>query len=79
MREKISKISEGSYISIGLLALILIGALRVESTSSKADANEREIERLKDERKDYNQNLSDIKERLAGIEGALGVKHASDK
>lgn len=74
MEKQPTKLNEQSYVSIGLLILILIGALRVESTASKAENNKEEIEKLRIEMK----ILSDINTRLARIEGAVGVKVVAD-
>ena len=67
--ENETKVTEKSYISIGLLVLILIGALRVESTASTATNNKEQIAKL-EKKVDV---LEKINARLARIEGRLMI------
>lgn len=78
-------ISEKSLIPISFAVLLLGGALRVESISSKADfiyrdaqINAREIENLQREDKELRAALTNAiiesNTRLSNIEGAMGIK-----
>lgn len=72
--EKSPIINEKTLMPISFIIIILAGALRVESTSFKANANEKDIDSIKKENKEIYKNLSEVKESLARIEGALKIK-----
>lgn len=74
MEKKARIIDENTLIPISLLVLVLIGVLRVESTSFKANANVKEISKLNDRYDKLGERLDKISEDLAKIKGALNVK-----
>lgn len=71
--KKQSIISESTLVPISFLIFIVIGVIRVESTSFKANANEKEIGKLQTTDEHIATELKKHGEALARIEGALGT------
>jgi len=70
-------ISEKTLIPVSFLVIILIAVVQIVSTSFKANANEKDIEKLKDERDVISQELKEHGLALARIETALGIEKPS--
>ena len=75
--DKQTVVSEKTLVPLSFLFLILVGVLRVESTSFRANANAEAILEIKDERAKIADELKKHGEALARIEGALGTNKQS--
>jgi hypothetical protein len=74
MNEENPIINEKTLIPLSFLFMIIIGVVRVESTSFRANANEKEITVLKDDNRQILRELQKHGEALARIEEKLTTK-----
>lgn len=65
-------LSEKTLVPISLILALMVGVIRVESTSFKANANESKIKEMETDYKKISEELRKHGEALARIEGALG-------
>lgn len=73
-----TKISEKSYVSIGVVVIIIGGVMWLTTLFSKVNAQSEamaaqvdEIKQLKETQRDYNKTVESIDRRLSRIEGRM--------
>lgn len=67
------KITESTLIPLSLVILLGGGIAWAATLNAKASSNERALDEIKAMQFQYNQNMEEVGERLARIEGAMGL------
>lgn len=71
--KKTSRIDENTTITLGILTLIIVGVVRVETTSFKANANEEKISELEKKNQEYVKVITDVRMSLVQIKTKMGI------
>jgi hypothetical protein len=78
-KEVKSKLDENTLIPVSFVIVILIAASAIGHTAFKANANEREIQGLKEESSSVQKELRKLNKAMGRVEGALGTKPSKEE
>lgn len=67
------RLNEGTYISLGLVAILIGGVVWLTALWSNTEANASDIQELKSNHQMFSRDVGDIKKSVYRIEGFLGT------